>query len=203
MKANQPLNHDPLDGAIQAFQRMNVPARPPDAEVLARLGDRSAQRKLRRAVVVASAVAGLLLLVGLVLFSRFESSSPEATHPRSEGPLDTEAPVSLAVDSLESRVKASPVIVVATAESSVRVPPSLPGDAPEFLIRFTVKRILKGKMVGNGVTVRTATPPDKIIGQDWVVCLSPDHIAGKHQYAALTAAEFEPRFKEILAPGKK
>jgi hypothetical protein len=108
------------------------------------------------------------------------------------------------VGSLEDRVKESQVIVVATAESSAPAPPpEVPGDEPEVLIRFKVKRVLKGELADEVVTTRTSTPADQIIGRDWVVCLTPAYVAGTHQSAALTAAEFEPVFKEILAKDKK
>jgi hypothetical protein len=109
----------------------------------------------------------------------------------------------LPVDSLENRLKESQVIVVATAEGSTTAPPEVPGDGPEVFIQFKVKRVLKGELADKVVTTRTSVAPDVFIGKDWVVWLSRDYFAGKHQRAAISAAEIEPRLKEILAKDKK
>ena len=53
------------------------------------------------------------------------------------------------------------------------------------------------------VDLATEDAPDLLIGKDWVVYLSPEYVAGKHQRAAISAAEIEPRLKEILAKDKK
>lgn len=108
-----------------------------------------------------------------------------------------------AVDSPENRVKESQVIVVATARSSAPAPPEVPGDAPEVFIQFRVKRILKGELAATVVTTRTSVAADVFIGKDWIVWLSPEHLAGKHQYGHISTADFEPKLKEILAEDKK
>jgi len=110
--------------------------------------------------------------------------------------------MSLPVVTLEETVKESQVIVVATAQRSSPAPAS-EGDARDVLIQFKVKRVLKGELKGKTITTRTGAPAEKIVGQDWVVCLSPKYIAGKVQSAPLTSAEFEARFKQIIAAEDK
>src|SRR5260370_3366942 len=82
MSENQQPNHDLLEEAIHAFQRMSVPERPLDAEVLAqyssRRGDLSqpssitipSKRRYRMHLIVSSAAAAVLLFGGLLLFLR-------------------------------------------------------------------------------------------------------------------------------------
>jgi hypothetical protein len=154
--------------------------------------------------LVASAAAAALL-GGLVLVLPDRRPTDPGTPADTARPPEGKGGVErAAVDPLEDRVKESQVIVVATAESSVPAPPSgVPGDAPEVLIQFKVKRVLKGELADKVVTTRTSVAPDKILGQDWVVCLSPEYLAGKHQSAPLTSADVEPKFKEILAKGKE
>jgi hypothetical protein len=113
----------------------------------------------------------------------------------------------LPVPRLEDTVKESPVVVVATAESFTPAPPSkIPGDTPEVLIQFKVKRVLKGKYAAKTFTTRLSNEKiagrdqvSQIVGKDWVVCLTPNFLAGKSQSAPLTSADFEKRFKEIIA----
>jgi hypothetical protein len=85
MSENHQPDHDRLEEAIEAFQRMTVPDRPLDAEVLARLGDGrghktgptstaifSKRRYLMRRILVPSAAAAVVLLVaglGLLLLN--------------------------------------------------------------------------------------------------------------------------------------
>jgi hypothetical protein len=62
----------PLEEAIRAFQRMSVPERPPDADVLARLGAEPSTRRgnLLRFVISSAAAAVLVFgLIGLLLFN--------------------------------------------------------------------------------------------------------------------------------------
>jgi hypothetical protein len=230
MTENQQPHYDLLEEAIHAFQQMSVPERPLDADVLAQFGTRQGDvsqpsrmplpspGRFRRHVMVSSTAVALLLSVGLALFLRNDSPPEPAPvavtdparqaggvtggTPRQENRVKME---SLAdVPRLEDQVTEAQVIVVATARSSAPAPlPEIPGDSPEFLIQFTVKRVLKGKLAARVITTRTSAPPDKIIGQDWVVCLSAEYLAGKHQSAPLTSARFEARFKEILAEDKK
>jgi hypothetical protein len=232
MNENQKPNHDLLEEAIHAFQRMSVPERPFDAEVLSQFGTRQgdlsqpsriplpSQRRFRMHVIVSSTAAALLLSAGLALFLRNDSPPEPAPvavtdparqaggvaggTPREENRVKVERSSLADVPRLENQATESQVIVVATAKSSAPAPlPEIPGDSPEFLIQFTVKRVLKGKLAAKVITTRTSAPPDKIIGQDWVVCLSAEYLAGKHQSAPLTSAKFEARFKEILAEDKK
>jgi hypothetical protein len=78
MRKNQHPWREPLEEAIEAFQRMSVPDRPPDADVLARLGDdhRDKGRPISSSVserghvrrVLLTAVAALILMFGSGLF---------------------------------------------------------------------------------------------------------------------------------------
>jgi hypothetical protein len=117
----------------------------------------------------------------------------------------------LPVPRLEDTVKQSPIVVVATAESFTPAPPStIPGDTPQVLIQFKVKRVLKGKYAAKTFTTRLSNEKiagrdqvSQIVGKDWVVCLSPNFLAGKTQSAPLTSADFEARFKDIIAKETK
>ena len=117
----------------------------------------------------------------------------------------------LPIPRLEDRVKESPVVVVAAAESFSPAPPStIPGDTPQVLIQFKVKRVLKGKYAAKTFTTRLSNEKiagrdqvSQIVGKDWVVCLFPNFLAGKSQSAPLTSADFEARFKDIIAKEKK
>jgi|GEM_PF-5712563 hypothetical protein len=117
----------------------------------------------------------------------------------------------LPVPRLEDTVKESQVVVVATAESFSPAPPSkIPGDTPEVLIQFKVKRVLKGKYAAKTFTTRLSNEKiagrdqvSQIVGKDWVACLSSNFLAGKSQSAPLTSAEFEKRYKDIIAKEMK
>jgi hypothetical protein len=153
----------------------------------------------------------VLLSAGLALFLRNSSppaqvqvaataSSGKAEDVAVQPPPKSEK---MPVQSLEDLLKESQVIVVATAESSTPAPPEVPGDGPEVFIQFKVKRVLKGELADKVVTTRTSVAADVFIGKDWIVWLSYDYFAGKHQRAALSTAEFEAKLKEILAKDKK
>jgi hypothetical protein len=138
--------------------------------------------------------------------SRGQAGAGLADPPREENRVEKARRSSAAVDSLENRLKESPVIVVAAAKSSALAPPpTIPGDSRDVLIEFTVKRVLKGKLAAKVITVRMSVPPrpDQIVGQDWVVWLSHAYLAGKSQSAPLSTAEFEAKFKEMIAKEKK
>ena len=74
-----------------------------------------------------------------------------------------------------------------------------PGDAPEHLITFRVTRELKGELNDRVITTRTPTDPKEFIEKQWVVMLSPEYMAGKHQYAGLYSIKIEPEVQAILA----
>jgi hypothetical protein len=42
-----------------------------------------------------------------------------------------------------------------------------------------------------------------MIGQEWVLLLSPEHMAGKHQYADCNWIKAEPEVKAILSRDTK
>src|SRR5262245_20069865 len=175
MSENQLPSHDLLEEAIHAFQQMSVPGRPLDAKVLAQIGTRQGDvsqpspmplpspGRFRRHAMVSSTAAALLLAAGLVLFL-WNSSPPEPAPvaltdparqaggvaggtPREENRVKQELSSLADVPRLENQVTEAQVIVVATAKSSdPALPAEIPGDSPEFLIQFTVKRVLKGKL---------------------------------------------------------
>ncbi len=89
MSGNQQAKHDPLEEAIEAFQRMTVPERPSDAGVLAQLGTRrrdaaqpvstpspSKRRYLMRLLVPSTAAA--LILIGALGLFLLNSTPPVA-----------------------------------------------------------------------------------------------------------------------------
>jgi hypothetical protein len=178
---------------------------------------------------IASAAAAVLLSAGVALY-RWNNSPPQpelvpvvvteppgqaramlADAPREENRVPKEDRSSLAIPRLEDRVQESPVVVVASAESfSPAPPPTIPGDTPEVFIQFKVKRVLKGKYAAKTLTTRISNnriagqdQADQIVGKDWIACLSPNFLAGKSQSAPLTSAEFEARFKDIIAKETK
>jgi hypothetical protein len=95
------------------------------------------------------------------------------------------------------------VIVVATALDSAPAPPMRPGELPEVLIRFRVMRVLKGKLAEKVITTRTPTAADEFIGQEWVLLLSPEYMAGKHLFADCNWIKAESEVKAILSGNTK
>jgi len=91
------------------------------------------------------------------------------------------------------------VIVVATALDSAPAPVTRPGDLPENLIRFQVACVLKGKLADKFITTRTPTAAGEFIGKQWVLLLSPEFMAGKHQYADCNWIKAEAEVKAILS----
>jgi hypothetical protein len=169
-------------------------------------------------VVLSSAAAAVFLFGGLALYLR--NSSPQqpvqvAANPSSHkaGDVAVQPPASSAGLERESRreglgsfkqhVADAQVIVVATALDSAPAPPKRPGDLPEVLIRFQVKRVLKGELDKKEVITRTPTAADEFIGKDWVILLSPDYMAGKYQYASHINVKLEPTVKSYLPKDKK
>jgi anti-sigma-K factor RskA len=122
--------------------------------------------------------------------------------PKSKGPA-MERREMLWERSLEQRVADAQVIVVATALDSAPAPPKRPGDPPEVLIRFQVARVLKGSLSDKVITTRTPTAAAEFVGKEWVIMLSPEYMAGKHQFADCNWIKAEPEVKAILAKGKK
>ena len=122
--------------------------------------------------------------------------------PRSKGAA-TEGREMLRERSLEQRVADAQVIVVATALNSAPAPAKRPGDLPEVLIRFQVTRVLKGNLTDKVITTRTPTAAAEFIGKEWVIMLSPEYMAGKHQFADCNWIKAEPEVKAILAKEKK
>jgi hypothetical protein len=105
--------------------------------------------------------------------------------------------------SLDQRVADAQVIVVGTALNSAPAPPNVPGDRPEVLIRFKVMRVLKGKLAAKEIITRTPTDAAEFIGKEWVILLSPEYVAGKHQFAGLHWIKAEPEVKAVLSKGQK
>jgi hypothetical protein len=228
MSEEQQANRDPLEAAIAAIVRMSVPERPPDAEVLASLGGRlgdlsgptclplaSKRRSLMRIVLFSSAAAVLLFgSLALFLWNNWPPESVQVAGPVSSdkvGDVAVEPPPrgaemkreSLRESSIEKQVADAQVIVVATALDSARAAPRRPGDRPETLLRFQVKRILKGEWANPLITTQTPTAADEFIGKDWVLLLSPDYMAGKHRYASCMTIKLEPNVTAILSKVKK
>jgi hypothetical protein len=164
-------------------------------------------------IIAASSVSALLLLATLVFFLRNDSprdpSDTASTNPSADA-LDVEGSVSSATDlvqpearrSLAQDVANANVVLVATATSSAPAPLRKPGDTQEFSVKFRVKRVLKGKLTERNVTTRTPTAADEFIGHDWVLLLSPDFMAGKHQYATCVTGKVELEVKAMLEKGQ-
>jgi hypothetical protein len=229
MSETRQPSQDPLEAAISAFLSMSVPDRPPDEQVLARLGTTRSdgvrpvsirpapQRRYFMQLLVSSGVAAVLLLGGLGLF-RFKSKPPHSAQVAAPASPDTAGRVaagpppttrralgerSLERLSLERQVADAQVIVVAEALDWVPAPPNRPGDLPETLLRFGVKRVLKGKLADKEITTRTPTAAAEFIGKEWVVMLSPEYMSGKHSYASAHTIKVEPTVKAILSKDTK
>ena len=65
------------------------------------------------------------------------------------------------------------------------------------------RQVLKGKLANKEIKTRTPTAAAEFIGKDWVVLLSPDYVAGKHQFAAIFNVKLEPAVKAALAKDKR
>jgi hypothetical protein len=107
--------------------------------------------------------------------------------------------LALREESLEKRVAAAQVIVVARALDAAPARPNRPGDLPEVFIRFQVTRVLKGQLAAMVITTRTPTAADEFIGKDWVLLLSPEYMAGQHQFADCNWIKAEPEVMAVLA----
>jgi hypothetical protein len=106
---------------------------------------------------------------------------------------------SLERKSLKQCVDEAKAIVVATASQSAPAPPKRPDDAPENLITFEVKRVLKGALTKKVITTRTPTDPQEFIGMTWIVMLSPEYLAGNHKFAGIYGIKLEPEVGAILS----
>ncbi len=165
--------------------------------------------------LLSAAAAAVLVLGGLALFSR--TNAPPAPHEvaatASSGrggavavqpPARREHSVREALERPFARdVTDAQVIVVATALDSAPAPAKRPGDLPENLIRFRVKRVLKGKLADKVITTRTPTAAGEFLGKDWIILLSADYLAGKYQYATHVNMNLEPTVEAILSKDKK
>src|SRR5260370_25461565 len=145
MSDNQQPNHDLLEEAIHAFQRMSVHERPLDAEVLPQFGARQGglsqpsripippKRRYVMNVVLSSTAAAVLLSAGLALFLQ-NSSPPEPVQVAATAPSDKSGDVAVkpppkigkvereGLPSLKQQVDDAKVIVVATAFDSAPAP---------------------------------------------------------------------------------
>jgi hypothetical protein len=127
-----------------------------------------------------------------------QASMERATERLGQG-SSLPARLSLRERSLEQNVANAQVIVVATALDPAPAPVTRPGDLPENLIRFQVARVLKGKLADKFITTRTPTAAGEFIGKQWVLLLSPEFMAGKHQYADCNWIKAEAEVKAILS----
>jgi hypothetical protein len=105
---------------------------------------------------------------------------------------------SLGLGSFGKDVRAAEVIVVGTALDWAPAPPHVPGDQPEVLLRFQVKRVLKGELTKKEITTRTPTAAAEFIGKDWIILLTPQYLAGKYEYASHINIKLEPTVKSYL-----
>ncbi len=215
---------------------MTVPERPPDADLLARLGGRPGGSSRvshtlflpkRRYVVHAllySAAAAALLLAGAALLqpkSRPVESARASASASPEKPGDGSVPTPLkgaeeeilqrgpprrlevlGRRTLAQEVADAQVIVVATALASGPAPAKRSGDLAENLVGFRVKLVLKGELADKVITTRTPTAAGEFMGKDWIILLSPDFLAGKHQYASHVSISLEPTVRAALAGNK-
>jgi hypothetical protein len=137
-----------------------------------------------------------------IIDKRFEDRRNEPTN-RTGGPSGIEGRRPHGERSLEQRVAAAQVIVVATALNAAPAPPKRPGDLPEVLVRFRVMRVLKGDLSDKVITTRTPTAAVELIGKGWVIMLSPEFMAGKHQFAGCNWIKAEPEVEAILSKDTK
>ena len=164
--------------------------------------------------VLSSTAVAVLLFGGRALFLR-NSSPPESVQVAATVSSDKAGDVAVqppprsekmkreGLPPLKDGVADAQVIVVATALDSAPAPPKRPGDLPEVLIRFQVTRVLKGNLADKVITTRTPTAAAEFIGKEWVIMLSAEYMAGKHQFADCNWIKAEPEVKAILAKARK
>jgi hypothetical protein len=230
MSENRAPSPDPLEAALRAFQGMDVPERPPDEQVLARLGTTpgggvppasiplSSKRRYLVRILVSSAAAAVLLFGGLALYllkrtppesvpvAGAVSSAPAGPVALQPRPTTKDSPRKEYREGLEPLGKSvahAPVIVVATALDAAPAPPKRPGDLAENAIRFRVSRVLKGDLADKEISVRTPTAADELVGKEWIVLLSPEYLAGKHSYAQCLTIKMEATVKAMLSRDSK
>jgi hypothetical protein len=109
---------------------------------------------------------------------------------------------------LKDRVVEAEVIVVATCLDSSPAEAKRPSDLPESLVRFSVSRVLKGKLDAATVTIQKPDPPigagvDELVGKEWILLLDPAFIAGKDRYAGIHTIKGEPEILSILSAEQK
>ncbi len=100
--------------------------------------------------------------------------------------------------SLDQSVAEAQVIVVGTALDAGVWRGWRPGDSPESLIRFRVQRVLKGAIKAKEMTIRTPDAPEEYLKKDWVLILSPEFMAGMHQFADCNWIKAEAEIRDIL-----
>jgi hypothetical protein len=178
------------------------------------------KRRYLMHVVLSSAAAAMLLLGALALFWR--NGAPQepvqvaaTTAPGKSGDVAAAPPLtrealeregigrpskreSLGLGSFGKDVRDAEVIVVGTALDWAPAPPHAPGDLPEVLLRFQVKRVLKGELTKKEITTRTPTAAAEFIGKDWIILLTPQYMAGKYEYASHINIKLEPTVKSYL-----
>jgi hypothetical protein len=135
----------------------------------------------------------------------FEVTAEDVARPESSGM----APRAVTRESTRERpfaerVAEAEVIVVATLVDTTPAHPKRPGDAAERFLRFRAARVLKGRLAHGIVAIRHPSPPiaggvDEIAGKEWLLLLTPEFIAGKHQYAGLWTVGLEPEVCAVLA----
>jgi hypothetical protein len=131
------------------------------------------------------------------------ASSPGAVAANAAKPAPASPIAQTNVRSLKERVAEAEVIVVARYLDSTLAEPKQSHDTPEYLMRFSVSRILKGKLDKDIVAIRKAGPPvgvdvNEYAGKELILMLSPEFIAGKHLYAGLGSMETESEVLSIL-----
>ena len=164
------------------------------------------------AAICLSSAAIVALVIAFVWISNLRSRETNrevvkreaaASQPSVQIPSDYAEPKnpsdrSLAEKSLSQRVSDAKVIVVAAVLKSAPAPPKRPGDPPENLITFRVARVLKGKFAEKDITTRTPTDAKEFIGKQWVVMLSPEFVAGNHEFADINSIALGADIRRIL-----
>lgn len=166
--------------------------------------------------LIAGGTAAAVLVVGslaIVLWHSLPQESDQvaatptpdkAGNVAVQPPSKSEKLESLPVASLQQTVAEAQVIVVATGLDSAPAPPGVPGDAPEVLMRWQVKRVLKGELGTTEFITRTSPKlAAEFIGKEWIIFLTPSYMAGKNQQFAGSHIEMERTVRQLITKEKK
>lgn len=101
---------------------------------------------------------------------------------------------------IRGSVDRAEVILAGTLLDVTPVPGDLPGFRQQYSRRLRIERTLKGEFRNQTITIQEPMAPEAgEIGQEWIIMLSPEFLAGQQLYAARAAIRIEPQLRAYLA----